>query len=87
MDQIDEVPAEFTQTKNEQCIQIKCKESTRTGSIVLTNSVSHTNTRFIAYLMKIKSGRDESSATRNHHTKSRVCFPGVLRSGSQLSPA
>lgn len=40
MDQIEEVPAEFTQVKNEQCIQIKGKESIRTGSIVLTNSVS-----------------------------------------------
>lgn len=49
MDQIDEVPAEFAQVKNEQCIQIKCKESIRTGSIVLTNSVS--NPKCIQYTL------------------------------------
>ncbi|KAG4078925.1 hypothetical protein HA402_010877 [Bradysia odoriphaga] len=38
MDQIEEVPAEFTQFKNEQCIQIKFRESLRAGnSIILTN--------------------------------------------------
>lgn len=40
MDQIEEVPAEFTQFKNEQCIQIKFRENLRTGnSIILTNPV------------------------------------------------
>lgn len=40
MDQIEEVPAEFTQFKNEQCIQIKFRENHRTGnSIILTNPV------------------------------------------------
>lgn len=40
MDQIEEVPAEFTQYKNEQCIQIKFREGVRTGNVILTNSVS-----------------------------------------------
>lgn len=40
MDQIEEVPAEFTQYKNEQCIQIKSREGVRSVNIILTNSVS-----------------------------------------------
>lgn len=50
MDQIEEVPSEFTQFKNEQCIQIKFKESIRTGNVVLTNPVSfHLILFFIVY--------------------------------------
>lgn len=43
MDQIEEVPAEFTQYKNEQCIQIKSREGVRSVNIILTNSVSYAN--------------------------------------------
>lgn len=43
MDQIEEVPAEFGQYKNEQCIQIKSRDGIRTGTIVLTNPVSFLN--------------------------------------------
>lgn len=49
MDQIEEVPSEFTQFKNEQCIQIKFKESIRTGNVVLTNPVSHFILLFVIY--------------------------------------
>lgn len=43
MDQIEEVPAEFTQYKNEQCIQIKSREGVRSVNIILTNSVCKHN--------------------------------------------
>lgn len=40
MDQIEEVSADFVQYKNEQCIQIRCKDGIRDGRLVLTNPVS-----------------------------------------------
>jgi hypothetical protein len=40
MDQVDEIPQDFVQFKNEQCIQIRFREGLRDNRVVLTNPVS-----------------------------------------------
>jgi beta-adrenergic-receptor kinase len=39
MDQIEEIPQDFVQFKNEQCIQIRFRDGLRDNRVILTNPV------------------------------------------------
>lgn len=46
MDQIEDVPQDMVQYKNEQCITIRFKDGIRDGRLVLTNPVNFIKTFF-----------------------------------------
>lgn len=49
MDQIEDVPQDMVQYKNEQCITIRFKDGIRDGRLVLTNPVNLTKNILFLY--------------------------------------